>query len=109
MVAGVWRDAESWGLILGVFTPLAVAVVQQPTWPPVLRWIVGWACALTVGALTVLANGNLSGSTWVHTLALTLVASQAAYAGWRNGPAAAIERATSPSPSPPTERPGGVR
>lgn len=98
---GVFGDTESWGLILGIVSPLGIAVIQQPTWPAWLRWAVGWAAALAVGALTVLAHGGGSGGTWLRTLALTLVASQAAYVGWRNGPAKAIEKATSPMPVSP--------
>lgn len=94
-------NTQMWGLILGFVSPLGIAVLQQPGWPSWLRWLVGWACAAVVGLLTVLASGQIThGTTMWTTLVLTVVASQAAYAGWRNGPASAIERATSPASTP---------
>jgi hypothetical protein len=92
------NDTESWGLLFGVVAPLAIAVVQQPTWSPAARWVVGWLCAVMVGILTCLAKGTIDeGDTVLRTVAVVLVASQATYAGWRHGPAALIERVTSPS------------
>lgn len=59
--------------------------------------IVAWVAALVVGFLAVAANGQLDdGSTLLRTLALTLVAAQATYTGWKHGPARVIEHATSP-------------
>lgn len=89
-------DTESWGLALGFISPLAIAVVQQPRWSPTVRWVVGWACALIVGLITCLARGDLDGTTVLRTVVLTVLAAQAAYGGWSKGPAAVIERATSP-------------
>lgn len=92
------HDTESWGLALGFVAPLAIAVIQQPRWTARQRWAVGWLCAIIIGVLTCLANGTLDqGDTVLRTLIIVIVASQAAYAGWKRGPAPVIERATSPA------------
>ena len=92
-----WSDSESWGLVLGFFTPLLAAVVQQPHWSKTARWLVGWGCALVVGLLTVLAAGEWGdGPTMLRTVALTLLAAQTAYQGWKHGVTPVIEQATSP-------------
>lgn len=97
-MTGPLGDTESWGLLVGVFLPLLVAVVQQPHWTPSVRWAVGWGCAIVAGALTCLANGTLGdGATVLRTCAVVLVAAQAAHAGWKSsGAVPAIEEATSP-------------
>jgi len=94
---GIWGDSESWGLLLGFLAPLAIAIIQQPTWPKGARWIVGWACAVVIGLVTCLANGDFGhGATVLRTVVLVIAASQATYTGWKAGVAPKIESATSP-------------
>lgn len=96
----VFADSASWGLILGILTPLLVSVVQQPTWSPRTRAMVAAVAAVVVGFLTVLANGGLdSGQTLLGVIALVLVASNTAYKTlWKpTGVAPAIEIKTSKS------------
>lgn len=96
-----YTDTASWALILGVLTPLVVAVVQQPTWPQPVRAVISLLAAVIVGVVTVLANGGLSDTSgWLGIIALVLVASQTAYRNlWKPlGVAPAIEGATSPRP-----------
>lgn len=99
-------DIDTWALLLGVLSPLAIAVIQQPRWSPVARWFVGWLCALIIGAVTCLASGVLDQpSTVLRVCVLVLVAAQAAYVGWqKSGVVPAIERATSPSAIRPPDR-----
>uniref|UniRef100_UPI003F491C80 hypothetical protein n=1 Tax=Nonomuraea sp. CA-251285 TaxID=3240002 RepID=UPI003F491C80 len=101
-VDGVVADVETWALLLGVLSPLAIAVVQQPRWTGATRMVIGWLCALIVGAVTCLANGVLTEpATALRVCVLTLVAAQAAYVGWQKaGIVPKIERATSPPPRP---------
>ena len=93
-------DVETWGLLLGVLSPLAIAIIEQPRWTGATRMIVGWVCALIIGAVTCLAHGVLTEPTTVlRVCVLVLVAAQAAHAGWKKaGISPAIEHATSPSP-----------
>lgn len=98
-------DTVSWGLILGVVTPLLTAIVQQPKWKwgRGLRAVVGAVISVLVGIGTCLANGDIhSGQTVLATIAVVLVAAQATYSQlWKpTGVAGAIESATSPSPKP---------
>lgn len=92
----VLSHPETWALLLGLVTPLATAVVQQPTWPKPLRTAVAVLAALVVGTITVLANGNFNTADWFTTVAVCLVAAQTAYhAIWKPaGVARVIELAT---------------
>jgi hypothetical protein len=92
-------DTVSWGLILGVLTPLATALVQQPRWGTKTRAVVGALVAIVVGVVTCLANGDIeSGQTVLATVAVVLVAAQATYKGfWQpTRIAPKVEAATSP-------------
>jgi hypothetical protein len=100
---GVLGDTQSWGLILGVLTPLVVSIIQQPRWSDPVRAIIHVVAAVVVGVVTVLANGQITDqSTILTTIAVVLVASSAAYGYvWKPlGVAPKIERATSPSSGP---------
>jgi ABC-type thiamin/hydroxymethylpyrimidine transport system permease subunit len=95
-------DTVSWGLILGVLTPLVTAVAQRPRWSTRTRTLVGVGVSIVVGVLTCLANGDIrSGQTVLSTIAVVLVAAQATYLGmWKPSLIAPkLESATSPSPS----------
>lgn len=92
-------DSTSWALILGVLTPLIVAVVQQPKWTPKVRALVGLAAAVVIGFVSVLASGDLDDTqSLLGVIALVFVASSSAYkALWKpTGVARAIETTTSP-------------
>lgn len=105
---GALGDTASWGLILGVLTPLAVSLIQQPRWSQAVRAIVHVIASVVVGAVTVLANGQIGdGSTWLTTIAVVFVSSSAAYGFlWKpTGVSPKIEAATSPGTTPPTKPP----
>lgn len=102
----VFADTASWALILGVLTPLLVALVQQPQWTARTRALVSLLASIVVGVLTVLANGvdltvwtGNKAQTLLGVIALVMVASNTAYKTlWKpTGVAPAIEHATSPS------------
>lgn len=89
------------GLILAMFTPLATAVVQQPTWSSRARSVVGAIASLIIGFLTVAASGDLGdATTLLTTLGVVLTAAEAAYQKvWQpTGVTQLIEFATSPRP-----------
>lgn len=92
-------NAQAWALILGVLSPLLTAVVQQPGWSKRLRVVVAVVVALAVGFLNVVANGQLQVDRALTSIALTLVASQAAYqALWKQaGVTQKVEAKTSRS------------
>jgi len=105
--------STSWALIAGVLTPLLTSLVQQPQWTNRTRSLVGVAVAIVIGILTCLAQGTLDlidtqPENVLATLALVLVASQAAYQSlWKmTGIAPAIERATSKNPPYPPDPSG---
>jgi hypothetical protein len=94
-----FTDTASWALILGVLTPLVVAVVQQPRWGTRYRAVVAAVAAVIVGVVTVLANGTWQdASGTLGIIALVLVASNTAYKTlWKpTGVAPLIEAKTSP-------------
>lgn len=86
-------DTAGWGLLVGLVTPYATAVVQQPGWSGRTKRIVAVAVAVAVGVATCLANGTLlDGSTVLGTIAAVLISSQAVYARLARPSAAAVER-----------------
>lgn len=109
-------DTASWGLLVGIFTPMLVSVVQQPKWTKRTRSIVAVAASVVVGLLTSLANGLLSNNdqtprSVLSTIALVLVASQGSYQLFKtSGVSAKIENATSGTPKMPDpgDQPGYV-
>lgn len=91
-------DTVSWGLMLGVITPLLTAVAQQPRWSSRTRAIIGAIVSIAVGGVTCLAKGDITnGQTLLSTIAVVLVAAQATYSQlWKpTGVAGALENATS--------------
>lgn len=92
-------NVQVWGALLGIVTPLATALVQQPGWSRKRRQVVGVACSVLVGVATVGAAGELGDtSTVLTTLPLVAAAAQVAYTRlWQpKGVAPVIERASSP-------------
>jgi hypothetical protein len=98
-------DTASWAALLGIVTPLGVALVNQTKWSPQVKTLVAVVVAVAVGVLDALAHGQLQHpGTVVGAVVLVLGASQAAYhLLWQPGDVApALERATSVSrPAPP--------
>lgn len=98
--------------LVGVLTPLATAVVQQPTWTPRLRSIVGVVVSVVLAAATVygeqaahLTHATLP--TLLGAVTAVIVAAQATYHGLYKptGLAPALERVTSPQFVMPTNSP----
>lgn len=97
----ILSNTALWGLLLGLLTPLLTAVVQRPTWTRRVRTLVGYAVSTLVGAMTVLASGQMSSGTVTLTTILAVVsAAKVAYVQlWqRTGVTGTIELATSPRP-----------
>lgn len=98
-------DLGMWSLLVGVLLPGLVAVVQRQTWSNKTRVAVGvGASAVAAFGTTYLTEGDaLWDQGMLHAFLLIAVAAWASYQSlWKaSGVGPAIERATSPSPSPP--------
>lgn len=94
-------DTVSWGVLLGVFTPLLTAIVQRPTWSRPKRTVIAVVISIVLGLLTCLADGTLGqAETVLATVAAVVLASATAYKTlWQPvGVAGTIELATTPTP-----------
>lgn len=97
-------NPASFGVLLGLLTPLLTAVVQQPTWSKQVREAAAAVCATVVGLLTVAGTGafNDGATISVTTVLAVVAASKIAYKTlWRKTTVTdKIEAATSPAPAP---------
>jgi peptidoglycan/LPS O-acetylase OafA/YrhL len=87
-----------WGLIVGFFMPVLLAIVQQPGWTSPVRSIVMFVASLAAGAGTVYFAGNWDTTNLVTTILLVMVTAIATYKGlWQPTTVAPkVEAATSP-------------
>lgn len=84
-----------WSGIAGFLTPLLVALVQQPTWPPFVRAIITLVASVLIGAATTSLEGRLTGERWVTSALLIATAAIGTYQTlWKNV-APQLEAATS--------------
>jgi hypothetical protein len=92
-------NVQMWAIIVGFFSPLVVALIQQPTWSLKLRAVVGFLAAAVFGTGTAYFAGDFNGASLVSGILLVLVSAIASYKGlWQpTGVAPRIETATSPS------------
>lgn len=92
-------NVQMWAIIVGFLTPLVVALIQQPTWIPAVRAVVGFLAAVVFGTGTAYFAGDFNGTSWVTGVLLVLVSAISTYKGfWQpTGIAPRIETATSPS------------
>lgn len=97
--------AELWAAALGYVLPLAIAVVNRPTWSAPVKGLLAVLVAAADGIGSAYFAGQFTGKT---TVACVLVAAAAIGVAYRtlwqpSGIAGVIERATSHHPSaPPT-------
>lgn len=89
-------NPQAMGLLLGVISPLGIAVVQQTYWSKAVKQAVLVVVSLVLGVVTVAASGQFNPGDLVTTFVLVLVAAQVAYkAAWKpSGVTAKIESAT---------------
>lgn len=94
------------GLLVGALLPLLTAVVQQPRWSRRQRSLAAAGLSLAAGVVVVLLGGGFAHGLEdpLFTIAAVMAAAEATYEKvWQpKGVAAAIERVTSPAPSPET-------
>lgn len=87
-----------WSLIVGFFTPIVVAVIQQPKWSSGARAVITFLFCIITGGVTTALQGALTGERLVSSVLLILVTAITTYKGlWQpTGAAPALERATTP-------------
>jgi hypothetical protein len=93
-------DTVSWGLILGVVTPLLTSIVQRPNWSSSVRTGVGVAVSVVIGFVTCLADGSIgSAETVLATVAAVVVVAASTYQNlWKPSTIAPkLEAVTSPA------------
>lgn len=103
-------DPASVGIIVGIVTPLLVALIQRPTMSKQLRTVIAIAAAVIIGLISAAASGQLSQPSSALTLIVVLYATcEAAYQKiWKaTGLAKSIEVKTSPTPVIPAQEPAG--
>lgn len=96
---------ETWSLLVGILSPLVIALVQQPKWSSAARAAVAFVFCLIAAAVTAGATMDWNFEAFkdkpgalFEAAALVLIAAWSSYqAFWSKiGAAPAIERATSP-------------
>lgn len=94
------QDTPSWALLLGVFAPLATALVNQPRWSGAVKQLMAVVVAVVLGVVGCLADGTLTeGMTVLQVVAVVAVASQISYRTLLGNVAKAVEAGTSPGGS----------
>ncbi|WP_329492514.1 hypothetical protein OG618_37105 (plasmid) [Kitasatospora sp. NBC_01246] len=90
-------DPQMWTAIVAFFSPAAIAVVQQPTWPKPARTATAAAIAATVGIGGAYFDDSFTGRSVVSMALLAVLVSTTAYSTLFKpaGVAQSIERATS--------------
>lgn len=88
--------------LLGIFSPYAIAVINQPRWTPAQRKVVSVVVSLLISALALVIYFAATGEPlpqWWTLLLLGLFVAQTSYSlVTRDLGAAALERATSKTP-----------
>lgn len=90
-----------WGIVGGVITTHAAALVNQPRWAAWAKTLTSVGIALVVGLVTAASAGRLNGVDWLTAATAVFAAAQLAYGTLFRGTAQALEAATSPTPAVP--------
>jgi hypothetical protein len=99
-----------WSLIVGFVSPIAISLLQQPTWSSQVRAVVAFLFSAVLAVPTAYFAGDLQGKDLVTSGLLIVVSAMSAYRNfWKpTGVSPTVEAATSPSSSkdaPYTPRP----
>lgn len=102
-------DADLIGLVLGIFLPGLIAIIQRRKWPDLVRTLVAYAVYVLTTALTMWFTASMGdppedARAWVRLFLIILATAYTSFAVvWKpTGLAAHIEERTSPKPpSPP--------
>jgi hypothetical protein len=88
--------------LVGVALPGAIAIINRAEWSPRVKSAVAFLVCLVAAAVTCAASGDVTLVNWGAGSLVVFTAARTSYAGlWHpTGAAPAIEKATSPTPSP---------
>ena len=91
------QDLVMWSLVVGFFTPVVVAVIQQPKWNNGARAVVTFLFCVIVGAITVSIEGRITEQRLTSSILLILVTAISTFKGlWQpSGVSPKIEEKTS--------------
>lgn len=94
-------NAQLWAMLIALFMPTVVSVVQQPKWSDATRSLVQMAISLVVSAVTVAFEGGFSGGDIARTFLIVFLLSQVSYTQFwkRSGITTRLEALTSPGGS----------
>lgn len=74
-------NTQAWSVILGVITPLLIAVVNRKTWSDQMRRIAAIVVSVVVAVGNLVFNGDITDwKNWVVNIALVAGAAQVLYA-----------------------------
>jgi hypothetical protein len=94
--SGVNLNLTLWSGIASFATPFLVALVNQPTWKPVVRVIITVLVSLGMAAATVAIEGKLTGVRWTTAVLVILAGAVFWYQTALKNVAPALEAASSP-------------
>ena len=92
-------NLSQWSALVGFLLPLAVAIIQRPTFPRWARTVIGMTFSIGASVLTALIEGKLTWNSWATSFIFVAIAAYTSYTHvWVPvGAAPYIEKATSPS------------
>ena len=91
-------DIAMWAGVVGFFSPLVIAFIQQPKWATWVRAVVTFLFAAGTGAATAALGGDLTGKTWLTAGLIIFTIAISTFKGlWSQiGATQKIEHVTSP-------------
>jgi hypothetical protein len=76
---------EQWSLLVGLFLPALVSIVNRAEWKSWVKAIVALLASVAVGTVTALLSGQFTGANWATSIGIVFGVSQAAYVTWWKG------------------------
>lgn len=73
---------DQWAAVVGFVLPALVALVNREEWKPWVKGVVAILASVAAGTVTALIAGQFDQKTWVESIGVAFVASQAAYLTW---------------------------
>lgn len=78
-LAALFEQPQTWGVILSLIYPLAIAVLKQPAIPDRFDRPIAWGFSFVAGVITVALAGGLDLTSLVTTIPLVVVATELSY------------------------------
>lgn len=74
-------NLSQWSALVGFLVPLAIAIVQQSSWPRVVRTIIGAIACVAAAIITALTENKLDWNTWATSV---IFVATIAFTSYRN-------------------------